>query len=282
MAANIFLAGYAFQKGLIPISSEAIHEAIQLNGAAVEENLMAFNLGRLKAHNPAAIKFGEPEPPVTQTFAELIDDRYQYLTDYQNKQLADRYRQRVDALTEKYGDEIGKIAARYYFKVLAYKDEYEVARLYSDGRFRAALEEEFEGDYKLSIHLAPPLLAPVDKHSGLPRKLTFGRWIFPVFKVLANFKFLRGSKFDPFGYTPDRRLEQKILADYEKLIADLLARDEAAPDTVQALLSLPEQVRGFGYVKERNFKTVEVTRAQLLAKLDARPEAIKIYDPEAA
>lgn len=287
MAANIFLAGYAFQKGLIPITHEAIVEAIQLNGAAVEQNLTAFNLGRLKAHTPAAINFGAEVEPTPQSFSELVEDRRQYLTAYQNQNLANRYQTQVDAIVTKYGEEVGMIVARYYFKVLAYKDEYEVARLYSDGRFKKSLTEEFEGDYKLSIHLAPPLLAPVDKHSGLPRKITLGSWIFPVFNVLAKFKFLRGSKLDPFSYTADRKLEQRIIGDYEDLLALLLQRDlarerEASPEELKALLSLPEKVRGFGYVKERNFSNTQLEQQRLLAALDAKPEPIKIFSPEAA
>jgi indolepyruvate ferredoxin oxidoreductase len=282
MAANIFLAGYAFQKGLIPISNEAIVEAIHLNGAGIEQNLTAFKLGRLKAHSPTAITFGAKIEHTPQTFPELIEDRRRYLTAYQNQNLADRYQTQVDAVTEKYGEEVGMVVARYYFKVLAYKDEYEVARLYSDGRFKQALAEEFEGDYKLAIHLAPPLLAPIDKHSGLPRKITFGSWIFPVFSVLAKFKFLRGSKLDPFSYTADRKLERQILDEYEDLLAQLLKRDGDPQEQLMALLALPEKIRGFGYVKEQSFKNTQLEQERLLAALDAKPEPVKIFSPEAA
>jgi len=282
MAANIFLAGYAFQKGLIPISNEAIIEAIRLNGASIDENLTAFNLGRLKAHTPNVINFGATLEHAPQTFPELIEDRRRYLTAYQNQNLAKRYETQVDAITAKYGEEVGMVVARYYFKVLAYKDEYEVARLYSDGRFMKSLAEEFEGDYKLSIHLAPPLLAPIDKHSGLPRKITFGRWIFPVFSVLAKFKFLRGSKLDPFSYTADRKLERRIINEYEDLLVRLLSRDEANPIEIKALLALPEKIRGFGYIKERSFKNTQLEQERLLAALDAKPEPIKIFDPKVA
>jgi indolepyruvate ferredoxin oxidoreductase len=282
LAANIFLAGFAFQKGLLPISSEAIVEAVRLNGTSVDENLLAFNLGRLKAHNPKTIRFGEEEVLVPQTLSELLEDRRQYLTAYQDQNLAEQYQSKVDAVTEKVGEETGMVVARYYFKVLAYKDEYEVARLYSDGRFKAALEEEFDGDYKLSIHLAPPLIAPMDDHSGLPRKLTFGSWIFPLFNILAKFKFLRGSSLDPFGYTKDRQLERKILGEYEQLLGTVLELDEVDPATLKAILALPEKIRGYGYVKERHHRSTRLEHKQLLAKLTAEPEAIKIFDPQAA
>jgi indolepyruvate ferredoxin oxidoreductase len=236
----------------------------------------------LTAVDPATVKMIEKETPAPETLSEIIEDRCQYLTAYQNQALADRYRSQVEDMLDQFGEDIGFVVARNYFKVLAYKDEYEVARLYSDKRFREALEEEFVGDYKLSIHLAPPLLAPIDQHSGLPRKLTFGRWIFPVFSVLAKFKFLRGKALDPFSYTADRKLERSIIADYESLMLKLASKPEASPDIIKALLSLPEKIRGFGYIKERNFKTVQVEREQLLAGLYAQPEPIKMFDPEAA
>ena len=282
MAANVFLTGYAYQKGLIPISSEAIIEAIRLNGASVDENLTAFNLGRLKAHDPAAVQYGEEEIVEPQSFEELVADRSAYLVAYQNESLATLYQAKVEAITQKFGEDIGLIVARYYFKVLAYKDEYEVARLYSDGRFKAALAEEFEGDYKLSIHLAPPLLAPVDKHSGLPRKLTFGSWIFPMFTLMAKFKFLRGTALDPFGYTKDRKLEREIRQDYEQLLDKVLSLDKLDAPALRTLLALPEKIRGYGYIKERNFKSTQFEKDQLLARLTAQPEAIKIFDPKAA
>lgn len=282
LAANIFLAGYAFQKGLIPISGDAIKSAIELNGAGVEQNLKAFNLGRLKAHDESALTFAANKEPKPETFQELLADREAYLTQYQNSALAERYRARVDAVNARFGEAIAMTVARYYFKVLAYKDEYEVARLYSDGNFRKSLEEEFEGDYKLSIHLSPPLFAPKDPHSQLPRKITFGAWMFPVFSVLARFKFLRSTRFDPFAYTEDRKLERQILQEYEQLMDEALSLDNPDIHQVEALLATPEQIRGFGYVKHRNYDEVRQQQLNALAKLKAEPEAIKIFDPEAA
>jgi indolepyruvate ferredoxin oxidoreductase len=282
LAANIFLAGYAFQKGLIPISGEAIRTAIELNGAGVEQNLKAFNLGRLKAHDESALTFTAAETTEPETFQELLADRETYLTAYQNSALARRYRARVDSVKARFGEDIAMTVARYYFKVLAYKDEYEVARLYSDGNFRKSLEEEFEGDYKLSIHLSPPLFAPKDPHSKLPRKITFGAWMFRAFSVLAKFKFLRNSRFDPFAYTEDRKLERQILSEYEQLIEEALNLANPDMQQLQALLATPEQIRGFGYVKHRNYEAVRQQQLNALTKLKAEPEAIKIFDPKAA
>lgn len=282
LAANIFLAGYAYQKSLLPISADAIQTAIELNGAGVEQNLKAFNMGRLKAHDESSLQVNKVETKIELSFDELVEDRIQYLTMYQNAELANRYSSKVTEFVERYGEDVGTLVATYYFKVLAYKDEYEVARLYSNGDFQKSLQEEFEGNFKLSIHLAPPLLAPIDKHSLLPRKLTFGSWIFPVFKLLAGFKFLRGTALDPFGYTKDRKLEREIIKDYEIILEKALAFQDPSADDLNELLATPEMIRGFGYVKEQHYANVRQTQAKVLLKLEATPEPIKVFDPKAA
>ncbi|HKI74524.1 MAG TPA: indolepyruvate ferredoxin oxidoreductase family protein, partial [Pseudomonadales bacterium] len=202
MAANIFLAGYAWQKGLIPISSEAILRAIELNGASIKENQEAFNMGRLIAHDPAAL----PVKPVEEftpleTLEDIVADRRRFLTEYQGSALADRYEalvRDVQAAEARVAgsDTLTLAAARYYFKLLAYKDEYEVARLYTTGEFEARIREQFAGDIKLKFHLAPPLIAPMNPVTGEPRKMTFGSWMLPMFRLLAKFRFLRGTRFD--------------------------------------------------------------------------------------
>jgi indolepyruvate ferredoxin oxidoreductase len=289
MAANILLAGYAWQLGLIPISAEAIDRAIELNGASVKENLQAFNLGRRLAVDPG---FGQLKPAkVTRldNLETIVADRRAYLSAYQNVALADRYEARVRQFqahltTIKVEDDGLLVAlAQNYFKLLAYKDEYEVARLYSDGAFRQSIAAQFEGDYKLRFHLAPPLIAPVDKHSGLPRKLTFGGWMMPMFGVLARFRFLRGTALDPFGYTEDRQLERQLISEYESLLDECLMRLQ--PDnhtTIKALVALPEQIRGFGHVKQQHVLRANASKQALLAKLDARPEVVRIVNPRAA
>lgn len=289
MAANILLAGYAWQLGLIPISAEAINRAIELNGASVQENLQAFNLGRRLAVEPG---FGQLKPAKASRLENLetiLADRRRFLSAYQNVALADRYEARVRQfqahLVTIQVDDAGLLVAlaQNYFKLLAYKDEYEVARLYTDGAFRQSVAAQFEGNYKLQFHLAPPLLAPRDKHTGLPRKLTFGGWMMPVFSLLARLRWLRGTALDPFGYTADRQLERQLISDYENLLDECLVHLQSDNlETIKALLALPEQIRGFGHVKQQHVDRANASKQALLAKLDVRLEVVRIVPPRAA
>ncbi|XOV88507.1 MAG: indolepyruvate ferredoxin oxidoreductase family protein [Pseudomonadota bacterium] len=288
MATNIFLAGYAFQQGLIPISSAAIMRAIELNGAAVAENTLAFQLGRLLAHEPAALAFRDSETFTRlETLDEILADRRQYLVDYQGEALAGRYLalvHRVSAAAQGIdgGDELAKVVARSYFKLLAYKDEYEVARLFSSPGFRQQLDAEFEGDYTLKYHLAPPLIAPRDGN-GQPTKIAFGSWMGLAFRILARLRFLRGTAFDPFAYTRDRKLERQLIADYEADVAALLPRLDASNiKVIRQLLTLPDRIRGFGHIKEKNVQLVAVERENLMRILDQDPEPVRLVDPRAA
>ncbi|MFT4853646.1 MAG: indolepyruvate ferredoxin oxidoreductase [Candidatus Azotimanducaceae bacterium] len=289
IAANILLAGYAWQLGLIPISSEAIAKAIELNGASVSENLTAFNLGRRLAVNPSFSAVKAEQVTRLDTLDAVLADRRAVLKSYQNDALADRYEALVrecqaSMLEKDINNETLLIKlAQNYFKLLAYKDEYEVARLYTDGTFKALLDEQFEGNYSLKFHLAPPLIAPRDKHTGLPRKMTFGGWMLPMFKLLAPLRFLRGTAFDPFGYTLDRRLERQQIKEYEALVKQCvmkLEQDNIA--TVLGLIALPEHIRGFGHVKEQSIQRARGMRDTLLLQLDAKTEAVKLVDPRAA
>jgi indolepyruvate ferredoxin oxidoreductase len=288
MGVNIFLAGYAYQKGLIPISSDAINEAIQLNGAGVEDNLKAFHYGRMSAENQLDI---EKEPHAADeplNLEDLIKRRSRLLVTYQNRQYAARYETFVRKVQNKEkvldSEKLTTIVAENYFKLLAYKDEYEVARLYSSSAFKVALQNQFEGNYRLEYHLAPPLLAPVDKHSGLPRKIKFGSWMQYAFSLLAGFKFLRGTSFDPFGYTEDRQLERRLLAEYETLALELVS--DLTADNIELIsniLSLPEKVRGYGHIKAGNANLVEQERQRLLEQLnDNEPKPVKWVNPKAA
>jgi indolepyruvate ferredoxin oxidoreductase len=153
---------------------------------------------------------------------------------------------------------------------MAYKDEYEVARLYADGSFARQLNSEFEGNMRLQFHLAPPLFTPRDRATGLPRKLTFGGWILPVFRALAKLRFLRGSAFDPFGYTRERRTERKLIAEYEAMLSEIMPR--LAPDThhlATGLAAIPEKIRGFGHVKARHLAAAKAEEAALLEQFRA-------------
>ncbi|MCZ6500964.1 MAG: indolepyruvate ferredoxin oxidoreductase family protein [Gammaproteobacteria bacterium] len=288
MAANIFLAGFAYQKGLIPISGEAIAEAIRLNGTSVENNQRAFYLGRLAAENQLPnSRISSLALKEARTLDDLIMHRKDYLVQYQNQQYAERYEslvRRVQSIeTAHDSEQVTSAVARYYFKLLAYKDEYEVARLYSTDEFRESLKAQFQGNYKLEFNLAPPLIAPIDKHSGLPRKMRFGSWMLPAFKLLAKFRFLRGSRFDPFSYTQDRKLERKLINEYEKLVDNLIAKLESNNlAAISDILSLPEKIRGYGYVKANNAKIAAAEEQRLLSILNNETNPVKWVDPKAA
>jgi indolepyruvate ferredoxin oxidoreductase len=278
IAANVFLLGYAYQTGSVPIAAAAIEQAIELNGAAVEMSKAAFRFGRLAAHDMGAVErligSAAAAAPKAQTLDDIVASRADQLTGYQDAALAERYRARVAAIAEierkKAAGRSGlaDAVARGYHKLLAYKDEYEVARLFTNPAFEKALGEQFEARGKLEFHLAPPLLARRDKTTGEPRKIKFGRWMLPVFRLLANGKRLRGTAWDLFGYTHERRLERQMIADYEKLLDEIGERlSPATHATAVALASLPLEIRGFGHVKERNYKLAKGREAALLAEL---------------
>jgi len=266
IGANMFMLGFAYQAGRVPLSSEAIRRAIALNGEAIEMNLAAFAWGRAAYADPATIAgFAKaPTPEKTETLAEIVAKRADFLTAYQNRAYADRYRALVDEVataeqTKAPGQSgLALAVARYAFKVMAYKDEYEVARLYTDGSFAKAINEAFEGDLKITYHLAPPILGRKDPRTGLPRKTTFGPWMMRGFSALAGFKGLRGGVFDVFGYTHERRAERRLIGDYFALVRELTTKlDSNNHALAMTLASLPEKVRGYGYVKAKNLAEVK-------------------------
>lgn len=281
IGANLMMLGYAWQSGLVPLAGTSILQAIALNGTAVAANTDAFNWGRLLAHDPVRLTgdFAPPPAPKAEPLEALIDRRAAHLTAYQNAGLAARYRAGlapVIAATARIGaTDLARIAAESYAKVLAYKDEYEVARLYSLPELRAGLEAEFAGDYRLSLNLAPPIL-PGKGRDGRPRKREFGPWIFPLLRGLARLRVLRGTWADPFGRSHDRRLERQLILDHE---ADLtLAAQSLTPDTLpllRDLLALPLDIRGYGPVKEAALTRQMERRAELRAALTRQtPPAI--------
>ncbi|MBO0766484.1 MAG: indolepyruvate ferredoxin oxidoreductase family protein, partial [Hyphomicrobiaceae bacterium] len=163
---------------------------------------------------------------------------------------------------------LAEAVARGYHKLMAYKDEYEVARLFTEPAFEKALSEQFEAHERLQFHLAPPLIARRDKRTGEPRKMTFGGWMLPIFRLLAKGKRLRGTAWDLFGYAKERRLERQMIADYENLLEEIADRlSPANHHTAVALASLPLEIRGFGHIKERNYKLAKAREATLLADL---------------
>lgn len=331
IAANLFILGYAWQRGLVPISFEALMRAVELNGAAIEMNKTAFAWGRLAAIDPDAVaeaagivrnaptaaestpnalqslppgewestEWGATAAPAPQrrgdelrhvpaqgsdnvTFLplddlrlsrsldEVISRRSAFLTDYQNAAYAKRYTDLVakvrNAETAKVpgSTDLSEAVARYFFKLMAYKDEYEVARLYTSGEFKRRIEQQFDGDYKVHFHLAPPLLAKKDAEGRL-QKREYGPWVFTAFKLLAKLRGLRGSALDIFGYTEERKSERQLIADYEKTIGGLLDTLDAGNVGLAAeIAGIPEQIRGYGHVKEAHLHKAKAREAELL------------------
>jgi indolepyruvate ferredoxin oxidoreductase len=287
IATNIMMLGYAYQRGLLPLSAKAIEQAIEVNGVSIKMNTQAFQLGRLAAADPARFKemmkdHDDVVPAKTldaMTLEEIISHRTGMLTNYQSSRLAKRYRKLVDQVRDAavkggHDDALPRAVAINYAKLLAYKDEYEVARLYTDGRFEKQLRDQFEGEYKFSFNLAPPILSRGVDALGRPKKRAFGSWMMSVFRVLAKFRFLRGTALDVFGYSADRKLERQLIADYEKDVASVLSLlSQATHDTAAELLSLPDRIRGYGPVKEKAVKDAKARHEQLVADLANPPPA---------
>lgn len=342
IASNLFILGYAWQQGLVPISFGALMRAIELNGAAVAMNQQAFAWGRLAAVDPQAVQqaaglvrnghtdaertpgplhdlppgewegneWGATAAPretgderelrglpghggggevaflpldderLSRSLDELVERRVRFLTDYQDAAYAARYRALVDRVRTAEWDKAGSTAltetvARYYFKLMAYKDEYEVARLYTSGEFQRRLQQQFEGDFEVRFHLAPPLFAKKDAQGRLIKQ-EYGPWMLKAFGVLAKLKFLRGGRFDVFGRTEERRGERQLIADYEQTVAMLLEglSDDRVALAVE-IASIPEHIRGYGHVKEAHLHKAKAREAVLLAQW-RNPKALHI------
>jgi indolepyruvate ferredoxin oxidoreductase len=281
IATNLFMLGFAFQKGLIPLQQASIVAAIELNGVAVEANKQAFTWGRRAAVDMQAVeKLVTLAQPVVlqlpQSLDQLLERRGAFLKKYQSAAYARRYRERVEKVRRAEaaigsGETLSKTVARALFKLMAYKDEYEVARLYTDGDFAKRLEQTFDGKVKLRYHLAPPLLARRDAQGHLIKR-QFGPAMGLAFRMLAPLKFLRGTWLDPFGYTEERKTERRLIEEYAALLDDLTAK--LTPGNLQtaiALAALPDRIRGFGHVKARNIEAVAAERERLLARLRTEP-----------
>jgi len=291
IATNMFMLGYAFQKGWVPLAEESLLRAIELNGVAVEFNEKAFLWGRRAAADLARVeRIATPAEviPISQAFSrnldELIARRVEFLTGYQNRAYAERYRKLVERVrsveTHKAGGGEGKFplteaVARYYFKLMAYKDEYEVARLHSDPGFMQKIEGMFEGGYKLKFHLAPPIFNRPDPRTDEARKSQFGPWMMMAFRILAKLKRLRGTPLDIFGMTQERKTERRLIEEYEATVAELLERLDGENQKLAAeVASVPEHIRGFGHVKRRHLDEAKKKEAGLLAAFRAsRPSA---------
>ena len=331
IAANLFMLGYAWQQGLVPISFDALMRAVELNGAAVEMNKTAFGWGRLAVvdlpavveaagivrnaptaaeatahvlpllgataneahesglsphsadlrsedelrHVPASAGADVAFLPLddarlSRSLDEVIARRIAFLTEYQDAKYATRYSDFVakvrmaEAAKAPGSTDLSEAVARYFFKLMAYKDEYEVARLYTSGDFKRRLQQQFEGDYKLHFHLAPPLLAKKNAQGQLMKK-EFGPWVFTAFRVLATLRGLRGTPLDVFGHTAERRGERALIAEYEGMVSRLLETlDAGNVDLAADIASIPEHIRGYGHVKEAHLHKAKARETELL------------------
>jgi len=292
IATNVFMLGYAWQKGLVPVSLEALDRAIALNGVAIDENLEAFLWGRRAAFDPAGVErlacAAEPALPthrLSRDVEEIAARRRDYLVSYQDAAYAQRYvdlverARRAERSVDSDSTAFTEAVARGWFRLLARKDAYEVARLYTDGEFERALRATFDGDYRLRFHLGVPQRGPVDPQTGETAKRRYGAWMMPVLRGLARLKFLRDTRFDPFGRGAERRLERALIAEYEATIGSLLAQlDRDGLAVAAEIARLPEGIRGFGPIRERAAQAARARQAELMATLRtarARPAAVE-------
>jgi indolepyruvate ferredoxin oxidoreductase len=282
MPSNIVMLGAAFQRGLVPVSESALLRAIELNGVAIETNRLAFGLGRLSVAAPQALRrlAGDaPAPGAAGLFdaGGLVERREAFLTAYQDAALARRYRALVDRVAAREREVAGNSAtalteavARCHAKLLAIKDEYEVARLYADGEFLESLGRQFQRWERIEFHMAPPLLARRGP-DGRPRKMTLGPWLMPAMKLLAPLRRWRGSWIDVFGHTAERRMERQLARDYESIVADLLAGlTQANLPLAVAIASVPDRIRGYGHVKLASVTTARARWQELLDRYHGR------------
>jgi indolepyruvate ferredoxin oxidoreductase len=288
IATNMFILGYSWQKGWVPLEEVALMRAIELNGVSIDFNKQAFNWGRLAAHDLAAVqRLVAPSQVIELKRAPTLDDtvtkRVAFLTEYQDAAYASQYSDfvaQVKAAESKLVDgnktlRLTEAVAKYLFKLMAYKDEYEVARLYTDGKFQKKIADMFEGDYAINFHLAPPLLAKRDDKGHLIKQ-QFGPWMMKAFGVLAKLKSLRGGTFDIFGYTEERKMERALPLEYKQTLNKLLPLLNADNLTkAVAIASIPEDIRGYGHVKERHFKAAKAKEASLIAEFNTAQVAQK-------
>ncbi len=273
IAANLFMLGYAWQKGRIPLTSTALLRAIELNGVAIESNKTSFLWGRraavdLKRVERIAIPAQAVIIQMPQSLDNIIKQRISFLTKYQDAAYAAQYEQLVNQVRDAetklgLGTKLTTAVAKYYYKLMAYKDEYEVARLYTNGEFTEKLKAQFEGDFTLKFNLAPPLFSNKDAQGHLI-KAEYGSWVWHAFKLLAKAKGLRGGAFDIFGYSEERKTERQLIIDYRQMVHNLLPTLTAETQALAVqIANLPENIRGYGHVKEKAIAAFRVETARL-------------------
>jgi indolepyruvate ferredoxin oxidoreductase len=270
---------------MIPLAYETLIRAIEMNAVAVDANKKAFQWGRAAAHDIETVKrIAFPDnvielKRVASTLDEIVAKRVEFLTGYQNAAYAKRYAGLVERVRKVESDRlqstrVTEAVARYYFKLLAYKDEYEVARLHSDPAFRAKIASQFEGNYKLNFYMAPPIISKPDPVSGKVAKKRFGPWMMTAFSLLAKMKPLRATPFDMFGYTAERRTERKLIEEYEATVEEILSRLSSENQALALqLASIPDEIRGYGHIKEGSLKVARIKWNDLLAQLRGQIKA---------
>ncbi len=298
IATNMFMLGYAWQRGWVPLSEAALLKAIELNGVSVDFNQQSFAWGRLAANDLKAVeqevKALAPAQVIEFKRKPSLDDvikrRAEFLTAYQNVAYAQSYREFVERVRADEARVIGadqplkltETVAHYLFKLMAYKDEYEVARLHSDPAFKARIANMFEGDYQIKYHLAPPLLSKRDANGHLVKQ-QFGSWVGKVFPLLAKLRFLRGTLLDPFGHTEERKTERALITEYRDTIAALCVSLTAENlSQVVEVAHIPEEIRGYGHVKERHLRNAKTKEAQLLTALKSGSQTVREVGRHAA
>jgi indolepyruvate ferredoxin oxidoreductase len=279
IATNLFMLGYAYQRGLVPLLETSIMQAIELNEVAIDANKQAFAWGRRAAVDLNQVeKIALPARPVVvhlpQSLDALIARRVAFLTAYQNAGYARRYQELVEQVRRaearvSAGDALTRAVTKSLFKLMSYKDEYEVARLYTNGDFEKQLNQAFEGEFNLKFNLAPPVWAKRDGQGRLI-KAQYGAWMWRAFKVLAGLKFLRGTTLDVFGRTEERRMERRLIEDYRASISVALSNltlEKLALTT--ELASLPEHIRGFGHIKLDSVRRARIRWREIEQALNA-------------
>jgi len=290
--ANIFMLGYAYQLGGVPLQTASLYRAIEINGVAVADNIKSFNAGRLAADDLAKLKQNlsiDTQVKEQESLPTLIEKRASFLEDYQDINLANKYLDlmtRVQSVEQEISvdsNELSTAIAQSYFRLLSYKDEYEVARLYTNGQFEQQLKETFSGNYQIQFHLAPEILSIFSKKTPV-KKLTYGSWMYKGFKLLAKMKFLRHTAFDPFGYTADRKKERALADNYSVLVNELLAQlNKQNYSLAVQVAQVAQDIRGFGHVKMQSIDESELRLAQLVSQFkQAGTDSVQHFDPVAS
>jgi indolepyruvate ferredoxin oxidoreductase len=282
----MFMLGFAWQRGWVPVSRAALMRAIELNGVAVPDNQLAFEWGRRAAWDPEGTECvaakAESLPAarrLSQGLDEAIARRREILVAYQNEAYAQRYVDLVDRVRRAEAQAVpgntrfAEIVARNAFKLMACKDEYEVARLFGDAEFRRALHANFEGDFQVRLHLAGPMFSHPDPVTGEARKRSYGPWMLHALRVVAKLKMLRGTPFDIFGRTPERRMERELCADYQRTVSALVSDLRADNHELACQIAdVPDSIRGFGPVKQRNADAARQRQVELMGAWSRRSD----------